>query len=37
LPGDTIVIDVGVQHQASALIASEVLDVFTPIREDYKP
>ena len=35
--GDSIVIDGGVQHQASALVASEVLDVFTPIREDYKP
>jgi hypothetical protein len=25
-----------VEHQASALEASEVLDVFTPTREDYR-
>jgi quercetin dioxygenase-like cupin family protein len=36
-PGDSIVIDGGVEHQASALETSEVLDVFTPSREDYKP
>ena len=36
-PGDSMVVDGGVQHQASAFIDSEVLDVFTPIRDDYKP
>ncbi len=35
--GDSFVVDGGVEHQASALEPSEVLDVFTPIREDYKP
>jgi quercetin dioxygenase-like cupin family protein len=35
--GDSFVVDGGVEHQASALAASEVLDVFTPIREDYRP
>jgi hypothetical protein len=25
-----------VEHQASALEESEVLDVFTPVREDYR-
>lgn len=33
--GDSIVVDGGVEHQASALQDSEVLDVFTPFREDY--
>jgi quercetin dioxygenase-like cupin family protein len=33
--GDSFVVDGGVQHQAFALEASEVLDVFTPRREDY--
>ena len=35
--GDSFVVEGGVEHQASALEASEVLDVFTPIREDYRP
>lgn len=34
--GDSCVVDGGVEHQASALEASEVLDVFTPTREDYR-
>ena len=34
--GDSFVVDGGVEHQASALEASEVLDVFTPMREDYR-
>ncbi|RXH58583.1 cupin domain-containing protein [Granulicella sibirica] len=35
--GDSFVVEGGVPHQASALEASEVLDIFTPIREDYRP
>ncbi len=35
--GDSFVVDGGVEHQASALAPSEVLDIFTPIREDYRP
>ncbi len=35
--GDSFVVEGNVEHQASALEASEVLDVFTPIREDYRP
>jgi quercetin dioxygenase-like cupin family protein len=34
--GDSFVVDGGLAHQASALEASEVLDVFTPVREDYR-
>ena len=34
-PGDSLLIPGGVEHQASALEDSEVLDVFTPMREDY--
>ncbi len=34
--GDSFVVDGGVEHQASALEVSEVLDVFTPVREDYR-
>ncbi len=34
--GDSVVIDGDVEHQASALEPSEVLDVFTPAREDYR-
>lgn len=34
--GDSFVVDGGVEHQASALEDSEVLDVFTPVREDYR-
>jgi len=33
--GDSFVVPGNVEHQASALEASEVLDVFTPYREDY--
>jgi quercetin dioxygenase-like cupin family protein len=34
--GDSFVVDGGVEHQAWALEPSEVLDVFTPLREDYR-
>lgn len=34
--GDSFVVDGGVEHQASALEVSEVLDVFAPGREDYR-
>src|SRR5262249_8674798 len=33
--GDSSLVPGGVEHQASALEDSEVLDVFTPYREDY--
>jgi quercetin dioxygenase-like cupin family protein len=33
--GDSFVVPGGVEHQASALEESEVLDVFSPFREDY--
>jgi hypothetical protein len=33
--GDSFVVHGGVQHQASALAPSVVIDVFTPCREDY--
>ena len=33
--GDSFVVPGGIEHQASALADSEVLDVFTPFREDY--
>jgi quercetin dioxygenase-like cupin family protein len=33
--GDSFVVRGGVEHQASAVEESEVLDVFTPLREDY--
>jgi quercetin dioxygenase-like cupin family protein len=33
--GDSFVVPGGVEHQARALEASEVLDVFSPCREDY--
>jgi len=33
--GDSFVVRGGVQHQASALEPSVVIDVFTPCREDY--
>jgi quercetin dioxygenase-like cupin family protein len=36
LAGDSFVVDGGVEHQALALKESEVLDVFTPVREDYR-
>jgi quercetin dioxygenase-like cupin family protein len=34
-PGDSFLVPGDVPHQASALEDSEVLDVFTPAREDY--
>lgn len=34
--GDSFVVPGGVEHQASAFEDSEVLDVFTPVREDYE-
>ena len=34
--GDSFVVDGGKEHQASAIEASEVLDVFTPVREEYR-
>jgi quercetin dioxygenase-like cupin family protein len=37
LAGDNFMVDGGVEHQASALEPSAVLDVFTPTREDYLP
>ena len=33
--GDSFVVRGGVQHQASALAPSVVIDVFTPCREEY--
>jgi quercetin dioxygenase-like cupin family protein len=33
--GDSIVVDGGIAHEASALEESEILDVFTPYREEY--
>jgi len=33
--GDSLVVDGNIDHQASALEDSEVLDIFTPFREDY--
>jgi quercetin dioxygenase-like cupin family protein len=33
--GDSVVVDGGLEHQASALEDSEALDVFTPYREEY--
>ncbi len=33
--GDSLLIPGGVEHQASAPEDSEVLDIFTPTREDY--
>lgn len=34
--GDSILVPGDVQHEASASETSEVLDVFTPAREDYR-
>jgi unsaturated pyranuronate lyase len=34
--GDSFVVPGGMEHQASAFEESEVLDVFTPSREDYE-
>jgi quercetin dioxygenase-like cupin family protein len=33
--GDSFLVAGGVEHQASALEDAEVLDIFTPMREDY--
>jgi len=33
--GDSVVIAGGIEHEATALEDSEVLDIFTPMREDY--
>jgi quercetin dioxygenase-like cupin family protein len=33
--GDSLVVDGGIAHQAQTVEESEVLDVFTPYREDY--
>jgi quercetin dioxygenase-like cupin family protein len=33
--GDSMIVDGGVEHETAALEASEVLDIFTPFREDY--
>ncbi|HYK35957.1 cupin domain-containing protein [Alloacidobacterium sp.] len=33
--GDSFIVPGGIEHQASALEDSEVLDVFNPYREDY--
>lgn len=35
--GDSFLVPGNVEHQASALEDSEVLDIFTPYREDYAP
>jgi quercetin dioxygenase-like cupin family protein len=35
--GDSFVLKGGIEHQASALAPSVVLDVFTPCRQDYLP
>jgi quercetin dioxygenase-like cupin family protein len=35
--GDSFIVPGGVEHQAWALEDSEVLDIFTPFREDYAP
>ena len=34
--GDSFVVPGGVAHQVSALTAARVMDVFTPIRDDYQ-
>jgi len=34
-PGDSFLVPGNTEHQASALEDSEVLDIFTPSREDY--
>lgn len=33
--GDSVAVEGGVEHAASAIEESEVLDIFTPFREDY--
>jgi quercetin dioxygenase-like cupin family protein len=35
--GESFIVPGNVEHQASALEDSEVLDIFTPYREDYAP
>ena len=35
--GDSFLVPGGVEHQASAYEDSEVLDIFTPYREEYAP
>lgn len=35
--GESFIVPGNVEHQAAALEASEVLDIFTPYREDYAP
>ena len=34
--GDSMIVPGGMEHQASASAESEVLDVFTPARDDYR-
>lgn len=34
-PGDSFLVPGNVDHQASAIEDSEVLDIFTPMRDDY--
>lgn len=34
-PGDSFIVPGGIEHEASTIEESEVLDVFTPFREDY--
>ncbi len=33
--GDSLVVDGGIEHEAAAMEPSEVLDIFTPFRQDY--
>jgi quercetin dioxygenase-like cupin family protein len=33
--GDSVVVEGGVEHEASAIEPSEVLDIFTPFRQEY--
>lgn len=35
--GDSVIVEGNVEHRATALEDSEVLDVFVPFREDYGP
>jgi quercetin dioxygenase-like cupin family protein len=35
--GDSIAIDGNITHRAFALEPTQILDIFTPAREDYKP
>ena len=35
-PGDVVAIPGGIRHSARALLPSRVLDVFSPVREDYR-